>query len=233
MHEQPEVLVIEDETALRETMVSYLKLDGFSAMGVGTLAAASQWVETHAVDLLVLDLGLPDGDGIAWLQEHPSLLEHGVIITTARGSRDDRVGGARAGADSYLVKPVELEELALLLWNLVRRVRDVTPASWVLDQISWTLIAPNGAPIRLTHSEAVIMRAFAEQPGHTISRRALIERLGDDPDAYDLRRMEVLVRRLRQKVERTAGHPLPLETAHAVGYAFVAPISVRHGLASP
>ena len=117
------VLVVEDERDLLDAMVTFLNLDGLSAHGVGNLRAAEQWLQNNPHDILVLDLGLPDGDGLAWLNAHPELVHKGVIITTARGESDARIVGVRAGADAYLVKPVQLEELSGLVSNLMRRRR--------------------------------------------------------------------------------------------------------------
>jgi DNA-binding response OmpR family regulator len=220
------VLVIEDEAALLEALVTYLNMEGFSADGVASLNAASQWMRTHQFDILVLDLGLPDGDGLKWLGENAQLREKGVIITTARGEGQQRVEGIRAGADIYLVKPIELEELASLVNNLMRRLQTKASPQWSLSRTNWTLQSPSGVAIKLTHSESMLLRKMAEHPGQAVSRQDLALSLDHDPEAYDFRRMEILVRRLRNKTKETLGSELPLETVHKVGYAFAAPIVV-------
>jgi len=220
------VLVIEDEHDLREATVAYLSLEGFNAVGVGSLAAADRLLECQAFDLLVLDLGLPDGDARHWLLQHDELLDMGIIMTTARGERSERVAGVQAGADCYLVKPVDLDELIALAHNLLRRLRLETPQDWLLDSVKWTLQAPGAGAIKLTHSELVILSALARCAGESVSRDELALALGHDPQCYDPRRLEILVRRLRGKVGEALGYPLPLETVHGQGYAFAAPIVV-------
>lgn len=222
----PRVLVVEDETDLRSAMVQFLALEGITAHGVGTLRDADQWLREHPADVLVLDLGLPDGDGVAWLNSRADTPEMGVIMTTARGASTDRISGVRAGADAYLVKPVELAELALMVRNVTRRVRPSAPPSgrWRVHKLEWLLEAPSGATMKLTRSEAVLLRAVAEHPGMPVDRRVLAERLGEDLRQYDMRRMEILVRRMRRKAEQQFGVALPFETAHGIGYAFTAPI---------
>jgi DNA-binding response OmpR family regulator len=224
---QGRVLVIEDEPQLLEATVTYLNMEGFVADGVAGLHAATQWMRTHPFDLLILDLGLGDGDGLAWLHQNSALQDKGVIITTARGESAQRIEGVKAGADVYLVKPVQLEELASLVTNLLRRMRGSASPNWTLNRTDWTLRSGSGLAVRMTHSESVLLQRLAHQPGAVVSRQDLATSLGHDPEAYDFRRMEILVRRLRQKVKTSLGIDLPLETVRKIGYAFTTSIQVR------
>ena len=221
------VLVIEDETHLLDATVTFLNMEGFVADGVSSLSMASQWMRTHALDVLVLDLGLPDGDGLQWLGQTTELRGKGVIITTARGRTEQRIEGIKAGADIYLVKPIQLEELASLVSNLLRRTRSASSPSWSIDRTHWTLRTGAGLAVKLTHSEAVLLTKMADQPGQVVPRQDLVLSLGHDPQHYDFRRMEILVRRLRNKVKADLGCELPLETVRKVGYAFTASLQVE------
>ena len=221
------VLVIEDEIDLREATVAYLQLEGFMAVGVGSLAAAERLLAAQAFELLVLDLGLPDGDAIVWLEQRADLRDKGIIMTTARGQRCDRITGVQAGADCYLVKPVDLDELVGLARNLLRRLRRDTPVIWILDTVKWTLLAPESKAVKLTHSELVILTALGRRAGAPVARDELAAALGHNPMFYDPRRLEILVRRLRGKGNDALGYPLPLETVHGQGYAFAAPIMLQ------
>jgi two-component system OmpR family response regulator len=221
------VLVLEDEADLRDATVTYLNMEGLKAAGVASLGEAQAWMRTHPMDVLVLDLGLPDGDGLQWLKAQPDITHKGVIITTARESPEQRVAGIRAGADMYLVKPIQLAELSSLVTNLVRRLQSNTGTRWSLRKLNWTLVTPQGAVIKLTHSETVLLARLAQSPGEAVSRNELVSCLGFDPDTYDFRRMEILVRRLRNKIKQTLGHELPLDTVHKLGYAFTSPIQVE------
>jgi DNA-binding response OmpR family regulator len=221
------VLVIEDETHLLDATVTFLNMEGFVADGVSSLSMASQWMRTHALDVLVLDLGLPDGDGLQWLGQTSELRGKGVIITTARGRTEQRIEGIKAGADVYLVKPIQLEELASLVANLLRRTRSASSPSWSIDRTHWTLRTGTGLTVKLTHSEAVLLLKMADQPGQVVPRQDLVLSLGHDPQHYDFRRMEILVRRLRNKVKADLGCDLPLETVRKVGYAFTASLQVQ------
>lgn len=223
----PCVLVIEDESELLDATVTYLQMEGFKVQGVGTLAAASACLATLQPDLIVLDLGLPDGDGLHWIEAHPECKRKGIVITSARSDERQRIQGIRQGADVYLVKPVALEELASLLSRLWERIHAKTEPSWVLQPTAWLLHSPAGQALKLTHSELTILQVLAEEPGRAVARQRLVQALGQDPNTYDYRRMEVLVRRLRTKVRDQLGLDLPLETAHRLGYAFTSELRTR------
>jgi DNA-binding response OmpR family regulator len=227
----PRVLVIEDDIDLREPMVTFLNRDGIVADGVGGGAAFSAWAQTHDCDLFVVDLGLPDADGLDLVRDIVDRCggSAGIIVLTARSAIEDKIEGYEAGIDCYLVKPVDLRELARQIRAVHRRLPGaaVTPSvpaeapSWRLDPVGWTLTPPHGSVITLTAAETAFLRALAESPGKPVGRTVLIAAMGFDPRSYDLRRMEILVRRLRKKVMQQAGIALPLETVHALGFALV------------
>jgi DNA-binding response OmpR family regulator len=221
------ILVIEDEPDLLASVVRYLQLEGHVAFAASSLAMAEHWLTQHDMDIIVLDLGLPDGDGLAWLGSRPGLRDKGVIITTARGEGSSRVAGVQAGADVYLVKPVQLEELTALVRNLLLRLHRLDQTSWTLDVRSWHLLSPQGSAIKLTHSEQILLIELARAPGASVAREVLVKALGENPEIYDPRRMEIMVRRLRKKAKESLGFDLPLATAHRKGYAFTAAITLK------
>jgi len=221
------VLVVEDEDDLRDSLVEYLALEGFAAEGVANLAAATEWLHKGKVDIVVLDLGLPDGDGMQWLAQTPAVKGKGVIITTARGALEERVRGVETGADLYLVKPVPLAELAALAKRLAQRLTAApVQQPWRLSTLNWTLESPDGKSMRLTHSERVVLGELAAVPGQAVSRADLAVALGHDTTPADLKRLEILVHRLRTKVKTQFDLVLPLETVHGHGYAFADQIEV-------
>lgn len=220
------VLVVEDQPALQEAIVTYLNLSGFIADGVGSLAGAESWMQTHRFDILVLDLGLDDGDGLALLGQF-NLQDKGLIITTARSEASDRLIGFQAGADSYLIKPVILEELVVIIHNLSRRLNVNAINSWFLDTASWSLESPDHISVKLTQLEMAFMACLANSPSELVLKDNLIIALGQDPSEYDPRRMEILVRRLRTKIKNNLGFDAPIETVHGQGYVFTGVISKR------
>ena len=220
------VLIVEDESDLREALCAILNLEGFSARGVGSIAEYRAWRQTESCDLLVLDRILPDGDGLDLLREHRQTDSTPATIITCEGQTSDKIAGMSADADYYLVKPIVTEELIAILRRLSRRI---TPDShsrptWILDTVRWQLKAPSGASVPLTRSELNLLSNFIDQSGITINRDAIIQTLGYNPKHYDLRRLEILVRRLRNKVEKSGVTAFPLSTIYGVGYAFNFPI---------
>ena len=97
---------------------------------------------------------------------------------------------------------------------------------WHLNAISWSLTAPDGSTVKLTRSETLLLNALASRPGQTVPKDALIGAIGHQPDTYDPRRMEIMIRRLRNKVKTQSSIQLPLETDHGMGYAFAAQITL-------
>ena len=230
----PYTLVIEDDPNQREAIVTFLNLEGIAADGVGSLKIAERWLTIHRLDVLVIDLGLPDGDGLEWITSHPDLKAKGIIVTTARGRPEERVLGVNAGVDSYLVKPIHLEELTAVVRNVYRRIsKSGEEQDWTLDILAWDLTAPNQTTIKLSRSETLVLNVLSQCGGSGASREALIKGLGQNPEVYDWRRMEILVRRLRGKVEQRLGIPLPLRTIHGYGYAFNETLLITSGEKGP
>ena len=230
----PRILIIEDEPDLREATLSYLATEQMQVHGVESLRQANEWSRGHAFDILVLDLGLPDGDGLIWLQQTLAIQGKGVIIMTARGQTDQRLLGLRAGADAYLVKPVPMEELALHIKKLFSRIvarqteagippqpaPSTVDPTWQLNAKTWHLIAPNGKQLLLRHAEKTLLQALLSPAGEVLSKDRIIQSQTANPDSYDYRRIETLIRRLRERCKETLGTQLPIQTIYGKGLAF-------------
>jgi DNA-binding response OmpR family regulator len=138
---------------------------------------------------------------------------------------DDRLRGYEVGADQYLVKPTDLRELAAVLKAIYARLPAVDSA-WQVDVLGWRIRAPDGKQAGLTRSEVMVLKALAARPGVTVLRDQIVEGLGYKPIDYDPRRLEIMIRRLRNKVAEETGRQLPISTVHGQGYAFTARISI-------
>lgn len=214
------ILVVDDETDLCSGLCDLLQLEGYEATGLGSIADYHEWVQKHSYDLLLLDRTLPDGDGLDILRAHRAAHQTPVIIMSGKGGREDRIAGLDADADYYLVKPVEYDELITLVRRFIRRMEIPVAEIYRLDAQRWKLLMPDGGVIPLTRNEMSLMSCFVEQPGEAVSRDEIIRALGGRPDAYDERRLEVLVRRFRKKIGDAGYENFPLSTVYGTGYVF-------------
>ena len=221
------IIILEDEQVLREELADYLNSNGHQAAGVSTIAAFYHEYEMAGCDIAIIDLGLPDGDGldvIAWLREQGSPI--GIIVLTARGQNPVMVSGLELGADHFLVKPFRLNALLGVINALSRRLDMTSPDGWTLNISRRELISPAGNAVPLSARDYAIMRALVEDAGETVTRKALVEALGGDYTRFDQRRLDTQMRRLRKKVFDQTQIELPVNTVHSIGYVFSAPVSL-------
>lgn len=217
------VLIVEDEYDFREALVALLNLEGFDAYGVGTIEEHAQWIKKNHYDILILDRNLPDGDGLQILITQQKINGAGIIILSCEGQPHDRILGMNADADYYLVKPFPTDELLSILNRINRKLSTSQTSSegeWILNSVSWEIKAPNHLEIELTRSEFALMRCFVDKPGIVMTRDQIITGLGFNPTVYDNRRLEVMLRRLRKKIEDSGVVKFPLQTVYGVGLAF-------------
>lgn len=217
------ILVVEDEIDFREVLVDLLQLKGFDASGVDSIAAYNTLPKKEDFDLIILDRTLPDGDGLDILKAHRALSNIPVIILSGLGDANERVKGLTAEADYYLVKPVVIPELLAIIQRYSRseilRQKKQTQ-KWIVLLQHWQLISPNQIAIQLSHSETLFLYSFKDGNGVGIDRDTIIRSLGYRPEAYDMRRLESLVSRLRNKVRDAGIEVFPLNTIYGSGYAF-------------
>lgn len=217
------VLIVEDEEDFREGLVELLKLEGFDASGVGSISAYLKWIANDQYNILILDRNLPDGDGIEILKGLDQLRDTTSIILSCEGQPHDRILGMNADADYYLVKPFPTDELLAILHRVQRRLESAQTANaieWTLNTVRWELRTPNNLEIELTRSEFALLSCFIEKPGKVIARDKIITGLGFNPMIYDNRRLEVMLRRLRKKIEDAGVVKFPLQTVYGVGLVF-------------
>ncbi|PWB35110.1 DNA-binding response regulator [Pseudomonas sp. SDI] len=218
----PDLILLEDEPVLAEELHEFLADYGYNVTLVHDLAGFARAFEPERHHLAVLDLGLPDGDGlelIRALREQGSHL--GIVAFTARGATVQKVEGFRLGADHYLTKGCDLEELAAALQALARRLNLAPrPATWHLDSRARVLRAPNHQVARLSHQDSLVLQRLMASAGADVGRRQIVEALGEDWLSYDQRRLDTQIRRLRRNVQDATGLELPLKTLRNNGYCF-------------
>ena len=213
------VLVVEDEAAIRESVVDALTDAGFRALGRPDGADLEDVLAGHRPDLVVLDVMLPGRDGFRLLEVVRSSSDAGIVVLTARDGLDDRLHGLDTGADDYVVKPFLLAELVSRVRAVLRRrgraPSALTVGDLVVDDESGTATR-SGAVLDLTATELRLLRYLAEQRGRTVTKNQILTQVWGY-DAYDPNLVEVHVSALRRKLE--AHGPRILHTARGLGYA--------------
>ncbi|MGZ8362721.1 MAG: response regulator [Caulobacteraceae bacterium] len=222
MSDARHLLIIDDDNRIRDLLKQYLTREGFRVTTAADAAAARRMLEGFDVDLLVLDVMMPGETGFEltrWLRAQPGRKgQIPVLILTARGLASDRIEGLGLGADDYLAKPFEPEELVLRIGAILRRSAPppAAPATVALGACSFDLargeLTRDGAPVRLTEAEANLLRALAQKPHQPVDRYSL-----DGGEGMG-RAVDIQVTRLRRKIERDPKAPRYLQTVRGVGY---------------
>ena len=218
------VLVVEDDKSTRELLVNVVGEQGHLVSAVKTMAEAGKILEAETPDLLILDRGLPDGDGIRFcmmLRKDARFRAIPVLMLTGKSEPAERVIGLRYGADDYLTKPFEVEELLARIDALVRRTRpDLASFSSRLERGAITLDIPGrqvtcgGIVIPCTHMEYELLRVFMERPGTLLTRDFLLRRVWRSAEVGP-KTVDVTVMTLRKKLGR-AGNLI--EAVRGFGY---------------
>lgn len=214
------LLVIDDDDRIRDLLKQFLARQGHDVSVAADASVARKLLQTLSFDLIVLDVMMPGEDGLSLLR---ALREEDnqtpVLLLTARGQASDRIEGLRHGADDYLPKPFEPEELALRVQAILRRTHaplppeEVEMSGLVFEPSRGILTGPEGH-IRLTDAELQLLTLMAQKPGVAFSREQLAELTTNGTE----RSIDVQVTRLRKKIEPDPKNPMHLQTVRGVGY---------------
>lgn len=243
---QPIVYVIEDNIELAAVWRRALEAVAMRIHHFPDLASSQASLERTRPDLCLIDLGLPDGDGLELLRRRLGVDAIPTIVVSGRGSLDDRLQGLELGADDYLTKPVEPAELVARVRSLLRRSRNAAigtrPAAsdggggtaneenvarfgdWTCDFGSYRLAETGGAEHVLSRADAELLHVFLSSPGRVVTRDRLLELLhahGEEP--FD-RSVDVRVSRLRKKLGDDPKRPNHIRTVYGAGYVFASPV---------
>lgn len=219
---QPHILVVDDDQRLRDLLSRYLGENGFRVTTAGDAAEARGRLQGLIFDLLILDVMMPGESGFELTSSLRETSDVPILLLTARGEPDDRIGGLERGADDYLAKPFEPRELLLRIRTILRRVGAARPersAVVAMGECAFDLermeLSRGGAPVPLTSVEASLLAILATNPGLVMTREQLINLSRIDGEA---RTVDVQVTRLRRKIEPDPRSPRYIQTVRGEGY---------------
>ena len=226
-HEPAHILVVDDDTRLRELLSKYLAEQGYRVTTAADAAVARTRMSGLAFDLLVLDIMMPGESGLELCESLSSNGAVPILLLSAMNEPGDRIAGLEQGADDYLPKPFEPRELVLRIEAILRRTQrqlPVAPDQVLFGDYSFDLrrqeLRKGDSFIRLTTAEACLLKALAERAGEPVDRQLLSE--SQQPAAGSSRTIDVQVTRLRRKIEDDPKFPRYLQTVRGTGYVLVA-----------
>ena len=224
---QYRLLMIDDDASLNDLLVEYFERFNHKLTTATTAADGRYLLRRDDPDLLILDVMLPDADGMELCRTIREDSDIPIVMLTARGDLPDRILGLEFGADDYIPKPFEPRELVARVETLMRRSRE-TPArrqsttGGLLLETETHRASLNGNELELTSTEFELLRILMESGGRVFSREMLLRKLrGVDADIYD-RSVDMLISRLRKKLADDSRSPRFIKTIHGTGYQFVA-----------
>ena len=223
------LLIIDDDQRIRSLLKRFLCKAGFRVTSANGSYQARQLLKNLKFDLLICDVMMPGEDGVSLTNSISKILSIPIILLTAKGDTLDRITGLKAGADDYIAKPFEPQELLLRIQMILRRVSRGTDnlfsqKSFKMGEFVYKLDRGElwcGADlVRLTTTEAILMQIFSKKPHTPISRAKLASELGRDMGQAQERAIDVQITRLRRKVEVDPRAPRYLQTVRSTGYMF-------------
>ncbi|MDD0973285.1 response regulator transcription factor [Pseudomonas fontis] len=223
-----DLILLEDEPVLAQELFEFLEECGYRTEVAADLAQFAQVFDAQRHGLAVIDLNLPDGDGLDLIRRmRESGHRLGIVVLTARGTTRERIAGLGGGADYYLSKGCDLDELAAVLCALERRLQfDGHDELWRLDWRPRRLLVPGGEAVRLSQQDLLVLNTLMAQAGKVVSRQQIVEALGESYLDYDQRRLDTQMRRLRRNIEEASGQVLPVKTLRNAGYCFYSPARI-------
>lgn len=232
--------MVEDEAITRAKLVGYFQHAGYRVSEAENKAQMNVVLENYHIDLVMLDINLPDEDGLMITRNLRSHSNIGIVLVTGRTDSIDKIIGLEMGADDYVTKPFELRELLVrvknILWRISLTAQNPVIATELEDddlfrfgQCSFDIpkrkLLKNNIPVKLTKAEYDILVAFVANPSRVLSRDRLLNLIEHRVDAPNDRTIDVLVRRLRNKIEDNPKDPQIFTTIHGEGYLFAADIT--------
>ena len=235
------ILVVDDDRDIRELIVDYLEKSGYRASGAANGKAMWSVLKNHQIDLIVLDIMMPGEDGLTLCRQQRANPQQDipVLMLTARTDDSDRILGLEMGADDYLIKPFVARELLARIKAILRRFRTMPPnlqvteagrlvvfGEWQLDTVARHLIDNEGMVVALSGAEYRLLRVFLDHPQRVLTRDQLLNLTqGRDAELFE-RSIDLLVSRVRQRLNEDARTPAYIKTVRSEGYVFTMPVTI-------
>jgi DNA-binding response OmpR family regulator len=233
------LVVVEDDPEIRVMLERCLKADGYNVIALSAAAGLDDVLAAGDVALVIVDVGLPDADGLTVTRRIRQTHDLGIIIVSGRGDLTDRVVGLEVGADDYITKPFEPREVLARVRSVLRRGERSSPAlpsdkphrklsfnGCIIDMTSQTLTDSDGRDVMLTSGEYKLLETFVTHANRVLSRDQLLDYVcANDTPAFD-RSIDVRIGRLRRKINDDPRHPRLIKTVRNSGYIFSGVVSV-------
>jgi two-component system, OmpR family, KDP operon response regulator KdpE len=222
------VLVVEDDIALRVAIVTALDAEGYDTTEAGTAEEAVVVAELRSPDLVLLDLSLPQADGLHALVQIRKFTDVPVVVLTVRDSKADKIAALDSGADDYVTKPFDSDELLARLRAALRRSPELAPSSPTVQFGDLTfdrqrgLLTRHGRVVHLTPTELGLLGALVRADGRLVTQAQLIAELTHEEKQVDQAALRVHIRQLRGKLGDDAASPRFIVTHHGLGYRWIA-----------
>jgi len=213
------ILVVDDDDGIRSLVKQYLNENNFLVTTSSSAENAMEKVSIIKFDLIILDIMMTGKSGLDFINENKQKIDTPIILLTAKGEANDRVGGLEIGADDYLAKPFEPKELVLRIKNILHKTikknqKRIIEFDNIKIDLNKLLISKNGNIFKINNTEKIILEKMINNPGKTFSR----EEIGKLIDLDKERSIDVIITRLRKKIEADPKNPKYLQTLRGAGY---------------
>tara|TARA_B100001057_G_scaffold336791_1_gene337595 strand:+ start:389 stop:1066 length:678 start_codon:yes stop_codon:yes gene_type:complete len=213
------ILVVDDDDGIRSLVKKYLNENNFIVTTADNAENASKKIEIIKFDLIILDIMMPGKSGLEFLKDNKKKIDTPIILLTAKGEASERVEGLEIGADDYLQKPFEPKELILRIKNILNKTKKteqlrVLKFANIKIDLNKLLIIKNDSEFKINNTEKIILEKMINNPGKTFSRESIGQLINLDKE----RSIDVIITRLRKKIEIDPKNPKFLQTIRGAGY---------------
>ena len=213
------ILIVDDDDRIRELVKQYLNENDYLVTTANSAEDAKEKVNIMKFDIIILDIMMPGQSGLDFTNENKKKINTPIILLTAKGEPSDRIGGLEIGADDYLAKPFEPKELVLRIKNILDKTKSksqkrVVNFSNINIDLNKSLIIKNNREFKINNTEKIILEKMINSPGETFTREEIGKLINLDKE----RSIDVIITRLRKKIEMDSKNPKYLQTIRGTGY---------------